>query len=356
MVQERRAIDALDPRRGARQGRFGVADHVASARVRGLETLRYPFGNLLAINASVRPLAPLDRHGLQRGFRLPPRIGHHRDRIIEHRHHLSHARALQRGIGIKARQLAAEHRALRKRRRKHVRQSHVNAIKQRPVQLRRGIEPGQRLADEGPVRLGLQRHVLGHRQLARRLRQLAVAQRPSGPCVRYDAKPRPALHDGHPPPLGRRLHQHRSRCGAALHHVGHRRAQPAAAARQHVAPGVLMGEIHVRRHQLRPHAAPIGLQLLRHQLCQVRERALAHLRARDPHHDGVVGLDHHPEAEFGPRGRTLRAQHAAGHGPAQRKCARRRQETASAESAAHHAWLRSAFFSGKERTRLPVAA
>ena len=107
------------------------------------------------------------------------------------------------------------------------------------------------------------------------------------------------LADRHLPLVGRGLEQHDARGSTAAADVVLRGADAAAAAGPHLAPGALAREIGAGRDLLGRHLLPVALELLGDELGEAGDRALAHLRARDADHAGVVGLDGDPYIDFG---------------------------------------------------------
>src|SRR6266545_7831960 len=106
------------------------------------------------------------------------------------------------------------------------------------------------------------------------------------------------LIDRHLPLVCRRLQQHHARYRAAAAHVVLRDADTAAAAGAHLAPDALAREVLARGDLVDADLLPVALELLGHELEQAGMRALAHLRARDADHAGVVGIDHDPGVYF----------------------------------------------------------
>jgi hypothetical protein len=124
----------------------------------------------------------------------------------------------------------------------------------------------------------------------------AIARRVANDAVGYGQFTR-----RHVPLLGRRLQQHHARRRAATADIILRGTDAAAAAGAHFAPGALAGEIARRRDAFGRHLIPVALEFFRDQLCQPGDRSLAHFRARDADHAGIVGLDRDPDVDFGRR-------------------------------------------------------
>src|SRR5262245_21147928 len=95
------------------------------------------------------------------------------------------------------------------------------------------------------------------------------------------------------------MQQHDTRGCAAAPDIVLRGANAAAAAGPHFAPGALAREIGAGGDLLRGHLAPVAFELLGDELSQSGDRALAHLRAGDADHAGVVGLDRDPDIDLG---------------------------------------------------------
>src|SRR4051794_3073987 len=115
------------------------------------------------------------------------------------------------------------------------------------------------------------------------------------------------LADRYIPLLGCRLQQHQARRRPSTSNVVLRRADPAAAAGAHFAPGALAREVAGRRDSLGRYFIPVTLQFLGHELCKACEGALSHLRTCDANHASVVRLDRNPDVHFGRRTLRLRA-------------------------------------------------
>ena len=113
--------------------------------------------------------------------------------------------------------------------------------------------------------------------------------------------------DRHLPLVGRRLQQHHARGRAAAADVVLRGADAAAAAGAHLAPDALAREVLAGRDRVGRDLLPVALELLGDELREAGERALAHLRARDADHAGVVGLDDDPGVDLGCRRRRALA-------------------------------------------------
>jgi hypothetical protein len=124
--------------------------------------------------------------------------------------------------------------------------------------------------------------------------------------VPNDAVGNGELAHRHLPFLGRGLQQHQAGHGAAAADIVLRAADAAAAAGRHVTPDPLAGEVLAGGDPIDGHLLPVAFELFGDELGETGERALAHLRARDTDHGGVVGLDHHPGVDLGAVGGGLR--------------------------------------------------
>ena len=337
--EERRGIVRLHHLRRAGECCLHIAVLLAERRLLRVEAGLQQGRDLRAVHGGAGALVPHDRQRGERGLRLVPLVGHHRDRVVVHRDDLPHARHRFDLVGIEGFQRAAEHRALRDRRVQHVGQLHVDREYLLAGQLLDRIQPLHALADDRPLRRRLQLHLGRHRQLRRIGGDLAVAQRPAARRMGDHAVRRRAFRRRHIPPLRRRRDQHGASRRAALAHIVHRAADAAAAAGGHVAPGALGGEIGIGRNILGAHMLPVGVEFIGDELREAGERALAHLRAGNAHDGGVVGADHHPDAKF--LAAALRQCGAAGNAPAQREAAadgsdRTKERTATkCQSVAH---------------------
>ena len=128
--------------------------------------------------------------------------------------------------------------------------------------------------------------------------------------MRDDAVGGGAFRGRHLPFIGRGLDQHHARGGAALADIFLRGADAAAAAGREIAPGALAGDALAGRRIFGRDLRPVAFEFFGDELGEAGERALAHLRARDADHDGVVGPDHDPGVDF------RRAVGGADHGRA----------------------------------------
>ena len=300
MGQERRAVNRLDLLRRGRDC-FGRVAVLSRAVGRGCgQPLLEMLGNGRARLRCGRAFVPDDRQGIERPFRPPPGVGDDGDAAVLYLHHLAHA-----GHGgdlrlVVALELAAEHRALLDRGAQHARQLDVDGVDLAAVELVGGIKPFQRLARDLPILRILELDALGvrRRELGGRRSDLAVAHRPLGCSVGDHAVCHGELADRHRPGLRGGLQQHHARRGPAAADIILRGADAAAAAGSHLAPGALAGEVGAGGDLLGGHLAPIAFELLGDELGEAGERALAHLRARDADHAGVVGPDRHPDIDF----------------------------------------------------------
>ena len=66
-----------------------------------------------------------------------------------------------------------------------------------------------------------------------------------------------------------------------------------------IAPDALARDVLAGRRVFGRDLRPVAFEFLGDELGEAGERALAHLRARDADHDGVVGPDHDPGVDFG---------------------------------------------------------
>ena len=107
------------------------------------------------------------------------------------------------------------------------------------------------------------------------------------------------LADRHLPVIGRGLQQHHAGGGAAAADIVVRGADAAAAAGSHLAPDALAGKVRSGGDLLGLDFLPVAFELLADELDEAGDRALAHFRARDPDHAGIIGLDHDPGIDLG---------------------------------------------------------
>ena len=112
--------------------------------------------------------------------------------------------------------------------------------------------------------------------------------------------------NGHAPLLRGGLNEHDARGSTAFAHVLFGGSDPAAAASGKVTPDPLAPEAFARRRVFDSDFAPVALELFGDHLREPGDRALAHLGAHHAHDDGIVGLNHHPGANFRRRERGLR--------------------------------------------------
>ena len=104
-----------------------------------------------------------------------------------------------------------------------------------------------------------------------------------------------AAFRGRHPPAGRRgADQHVARRRAALADILVRIADAATAAGREIPPDALARRILPGRRVFGRDFGPVAFQLLGDELREAGQRALAHLRARDPDHHRVVRANDHP--------------------------------------------------------------
>src|ERR1700716_2649346 len=121
-----------------------------------------------------------------------------------------------------------------------------------------------------------------------------------------DAVRHAELADRHLPLRGGGLQQHDARGGTATPYIVLRGADAAAAAGSHLPPGALAGEVRPGRDLLGDHLAPVAFEFFGHELSEPGDRSLAHLRAGDADHAGVVRLDGDPYIDLGTGSSALR--------------------------------------------------
>ncbi|MET3323489.1 hypothetical protein ABIF54_000742 [Bradyrhizobium japonicum] len=300
VVLVRVVVDGLDLLDGAGNRRLGVAVLVADiGRLPVVEAFRQPLRNRLAGDLGVVAFVPDDRQRFQRGLGVPPGVGNDRDRGIADLDDLLDAfHAGDLGLVI-ALQLAAEHRAVLDRGVQHARQLDVDAVDHRAGGLVGGVEAQHALADQLPVLRILQLDVGRRRQLGRSLGDLAVGCGPARRRMGDDALRGGAFRRRHFPRIGGGLDQHHARGGAALADIVLRRADAAAATGREIAPDALAGDALAGCRIFGRDLRPVAFEFLGDELGEAGERALAHLGAGDADHDGVVGPDHDPGADFG---------------------------------------------------------
>jgi len=105
-------VDGFDFLRSARDSGFDVAVLVADERLLGVETFLQGLGNRRAGDFRMRALIPDDRQRIERGLRLPPGVGHDRDRGVADLQDFLHAGHPGDLGAVEALHLAAEHRRL----------------------------------------------------------------------------------------------------------------------------------------------------------------------------------------------------------------------------------------------------
>ena len=103
------------------------------------------------------------------------------------------------------------------------------------------------------------------------------------------------------PSLRRGLDQHGTAGGTTFAHIVDRGADAATAAGRHVAPGALVGEVHLGCDIFRLDETPVGIELIGDKLRQAGQCALTHLGACDADDRRIIGLDDDPDAKFGAR-------------------------------------------------------
>ena len=299
VIQERIGVHRLDFLGGAGDRGLHVPDLRAHERLIGIEPALQRLGDRGARHLRVRAFVPRDRERVERGLGLPPRIGHDRDGRLADLHDVANARHALDLVGLEALHLAAEDRALLDRGVEHPGQLEVGAVDLGAGHLVDRVQALDRLADDLPFLRILERHVGRRGQLGGGFRHLAVGGRAAGRLVRDHAVRGAALGRRHLPGIRRGLHQHDAGGGAALADVFVRLANSAAAARREIAPDALARDALARRRILGGDLRPVALELFGRHLGEAGDRALAHLGARDPNDDGVVGTDDDPGVDLG---------------------------------------------------------
>ena len=161
VVLVRIGVDRLDLLRRAGNGLFHVAVLVADEGLIGVEPSLEELRDAGARNLGVLALVPGRWQRVERGFRLPPALGNDRDSAVANLHHMLDAgHALHLG-GVKARELAAEDRAVLDRGAQHAGQLQIQTVNLRSGELGRGVETLERFAGDLPVLRILERHILG---------------------------------------------------------------------------------------------------------------------------------------------------------------------------------------------------
>ncbi len=253
-------------------------------------------GNAGGVERLSWALVPGDGERLARALGAPPGVGHHGDAVGDLPHVLHPRHRLGPG-GVEAHRLAADHRALREGRVEHAGQLDVEPELGRPVDLGRGVEAVDRLADVPALLVRLQLHVLGDGQLGGGVGQLAVGGRLAARAVDHRVL-RAAGGGLHAPFLRRRRHQHGARLGAGdaqiVEPFGHRGGAARDLAAQHGVDVGLAG-----RGDLDLDLAQVDFELLGHEGRHRGVGALAHLGARREDRDAVVAADLHPGVRHG---------------------------------------------------------
>ncbi len=262
------------------------------------------------VEAGVGARVPGDRKGRAGFHGLPVVLGHH-EHAARGQEHLADTGHFIRTARIHRLHLAAEHRTLSEGRVQHAGQLHVESKFRAAVQLSRGVDAGERRADDFETALGLQLHGLGCRQLRRCVSHLAVGQylarrSDHGPVLD------PALRRIDPPTLRRRRDQHRARGGSGRTQLLPRLLHAVAGAGDLSAvAGTDIRVPHRRRHDA--DGIDVDLQLLGQQHGKGRVHALAHLGTIDDEGDGVVARDFEPRIHR--RARQRCSVHGAGDRP-----------------------------------------
>ncbi len=237
---------------------------------------------------------------------MPPGVGDDGDGAVVDPHHLLDAfHAHDLGF-VEAFQLAAEHRAILDRGIEHARQLDVDAVDHLAGGLVFGVEPHHALAGDLPVFWVLELDVGGRFEFGGGFHHLAVGRRLSRRLMGDDAVGGGAFGDRHLPFVGGGLHQHHARGGAALADIFLAGADAAAAAGGEIAPGALAGDALAGGRIFGRDFRPVAFEFFGDQLGEAGEGTLAHFRARDADHHGVVGADHHPGVDLG---RTVGGAH-----------------------------------------------
>ena len=299
MVLMRIRIDRLDAARRRRDRALGIATAVADHSVAGIKSCLQHLRKRLARGVCVLAEIPFDGQRIERSLGLPPGICDHRHRVVMHLHDLADTRALLDGGGIKAHDLSTEYLALADGCIQHARHGEVGTIDLLAVHLVGGIQTRQSLAQDLPVFGVLERHLGGRIQLGSRCRHLAVGGAAPACGVRDHALVHAALRGRHAPLIGSSLNQHHAGGRAPLADIVLRLADAATAAGGEIAPDALARQVFARRGLFGGDLGPVATELLGNHLREAGERSLAHFRAGDSHHHGVIGPDHHPGVHLG---------------------------------------------------------
>jgi len=226
----------------------------------------------------------------------PVAVGQHRHAVRDG-DDLAHALDCLGGAVVELGNLGAGLRRARHHRHQHAGQVDVDAVFRRAVDLGRGVQALERLAQQLEVLAVLQRRVLRRGELGGCHGECAIAE--FLPLRPEHLTERGAALRGLDLPLrGRSAHQHRARCGAGLAQGCPVRPHRGAAA------GGLHAEHRVRvglvdRRLLDAHRFPVGIELLGQQHRDGGVHALAHLGRAAQHGDAVVGRDAQPGVERG---------------------------------------------------------
>ena len=298
VVLERIGIGRLHLLDRPGDGRLGVADLVGDEGLLGVQALGHHGRDVGAVDLGVRSFVPFNGQGVDRRLGLPPFVGDHGDGVVADGHHLlhpGHGHDLRRIEGF---QLGPEQGVLSDRRVDHAGQFQIRAVDLLAGQLVGGVETLKRLARDGPVLGVLQGDRFRHRQLGGGQGNLAVGRRAARCPMGDDPLGSGAVARRHAPGIGRRRDQHLARGGAAFAHVVVGAANAPAAAGGEAFPYLAPGQVGARRGVFGGHAGPVAVQFLGHQLGQARQGALAHFRARDADHHGLVRPHHDPGGDL----------------------------------------------------------
>ncbi len=208
------------------------------------------------------------------------------------RQHAAHARHTLRGGRLDRYNLPSQRGTQSDDRIQHAGKLHIQTKLGTTVDLARGIEPRERLADQSESGRILQRHIFRHRQLRSRFREFAVRSRLTLSAAN-PAIVRLTVRWLDVPPLCRSRNQHHPRLRTGL-------AQLLPSVLHAVAgSGDLTSIEHVdvrvadwSRDDLDPRQ--VDLQLLGQQHWQRGVNPLPHLGAVHYHGDGIIGADPEP--------------------------------------------------------------